>query len=254
MLKVDLRKAFDSVRWDFILAALRSLRIPDKFISWINQCLSTASFTLAINGNASGFFKSSKGLRQGDPLSPYLFVLAMEIFSRLLASRFDSGYIRYHPNTEELKISHLMFADDVMIYFNGDSSSLHGIHETLDDFASWSGLHMNSHKTELFFAGLSQSESTALSSYGFPVGSLPIRYLGLPLMHRKLKISEYHPLIDNIMGKFRGWAVKMLSFAGRLVLISTVISGTVNFWISTFMLPKGCIKRIKSLCSRFLWS
>lgn len=82
------------------------------------------------------FFKSTKGLRQGDPLSPYLFVLAMEVFSKLLQSRFESGYIHHHPRTDQLSISHLMFADDVMIFFDGGCSSLQGISETLDDFAS----------------------------------------------------------------------------------------------------------------------
>lgn len=137
MLKVDLRKAFDTVRWDFILAALRALAIPESFISLVSECLSTASFSVSINGVMGGFFKSSKGMRQGDPLSPYLFVLAMECLSRLLMSRYEAESICYHPRTEELRISHLMFADDVMIFFDGSSNSLHGISEFLDDFASW---------------------------------------------------------------------------------------------------------------------
>lgn len=254
MLKVDLRKAFDSVRWDFVLATLRALHIPERFVGWISECISTASFSISVNGQTGGFFKSTRGLRQGDPLSPYLFVLAMEVFSRLLKSRYDSDYIRYHPNTSDLNISHLMFADDVMIFFNGSSSSLHGINETLDDFASWSGLCMNRDKTQLFHAGLNQSESDAIDSYGFPNGAFPIRYLGLPLMYRKLRIYEYASLVEKVAGKFRSWAVKSLSFAGRLQLIASVISGTVNFWITTFMLPKGCIQQLESLCSRFLWS
>lgn len=64
----------------------------------------------------------------------------MEVFSKLMRSRFDSGYISYHPRTADLNISHLMFADDVMIFFDGSGSSLHGIYETLEDFAGWSGL------------------------------------------------------------------------------------------------------------------
>lgn len=153
-----------------------------------------------------------------------------------------------------MAISHLMFADDVMIFFDGSSNSLHGIAECLDDFASWSGLSMNATKTELFTAGLDQTESSALMGYGFPSGSFPIRYLGLPLMSRKLKISEYVPLMTKITKCFQAWSVKLLSFAGRLQLLKTVIFGIINFWFSAFMLPKGCIKNIESLCCRFLWS
>ena len=120
----------------------------------ISECLSTASFSVTVNGASGGFFHSTKGIRQGDPLSPYLFVLAMECLSRLLRSRYESGSIGYHPRTEGIKLSHLMFADDVMIFFDGCSNSLHGISECLDDFASWSGLHMNTAKTELFTTGI----------------------------------------------------------------------------------------------------
>ena len=254
MLKVDLRKAFDSVRWDFVLATLRGLSIPDIFIGWIRQCICSPSFSLIVNGQSCGYFKGTQGLRQGDPLSPYLFVLTMEVFSGLLASRYDSGYICYHPKTHDLQISHLMFADDVMIFFDGGGSSLYGINETLEDFAGWSGLSMNRDKTQLFHAGLSQNETTELQSYGFSTGTLPIRYLGLPLMSRKLKISEYSPLLDKITSRFNSWSSKSLSFAGRRILISTVINGTVNFWSQTFTLPKGCIKRIETLCAQFLWS
>ncbi|KAG7587431.1 Endonuclease/exonuclease/phosphatase superfamily [Arabidopsis thaliana x Arabidopsis arenosa] len=254
MLKVDLRKAFDSVSWEFILSALRALDIPAKFLGWIKECITTPSFLVCVNGTTSGFFKSSRGLRQGDPLSPYLFVLVMEVFSKLLLSRFDAGYIKFHPKTAELSISHLMFADDVMIFFYGSEFSLHGINEALDDFANWSGLQMNREKTNLFHAGMSQTEAVAIARHGFEVGNLPIRYLGLPLMHRKLRIAEYDPLIEKISARFRGWAVKSLSFAGRTQLIASVIYGTVNFWMTTFMIPIGCIKKIESLCSRFLWS
>lgn len=116
MLKVDLRKAFDSVNWEFIISALRALDIPTKFITWIHQCISTPTFSISVNGTSDGFFKSTKELRQGDPLSPYLFVLGMEVLSSLLKARFDAGYIHHHPKTSELSITHLMFADDIMVW------------------------------------------------------------------------------------------------------------------------------------------
>lgn len=254
MLKVDLRKAFDCLRWDFILASLRALDVPENFIMLISECLSTCSFSVSINGSAGGFFKSTKGIRQGDPLSPYLFVLAMECLSRLLKHRYEIGDIGYHPGTHDLKISHFMFADDVMVFFDGTSNSLHGISECLDDVASWSGLHMNTNKTELFTSGTDQTETTAIACYGFKSVQFPIRYLGLPLMCRKLKISEYAPLMTKLNSRFQSWSAKLLSFAGRLQLLKMVIFGTVNFWLSAFILPKGCIRFIEALCYKFLWS
>ncbi|KAG2307603.1 hypothetical protein Bca52824_027351 [Brassica carinata] len=88
---------------------------------------------------------------------------------------------------------------------------------------------MNKDKTQLFYAGLNQEKITALTAYGFSIGTLPIRYLGLPLMHRKLKISEYSPLLDKLNSRFNFWATKSLSFTGRCLLIKTVVTGTVNF-------------------------
>lgn len=147
-----------------------------------------------------------------------------------------------------------MFADDVMIFFDGTTSSLHGISEMLEEFEKWSGLAMNRDKTELFLVGLNQTETSNLTRLGFPIGFLPIRYLGLPLMSRKLRLYEYSSLLDKNATRFKSWAVCTLSFAGKLQLISSVIYGLVNFWTSAFMLPKCCIKKIESICSRFLWS
>lgn len=128
------------------------------------------------------------------------------------------------------------------------------INEMLDDFSSLSGLHMNKYKTNLYHAGLDQSSAISVAQFGFPIGSLPIRYLGLPLMSRKLRIAEYEPLLGKLRARFRSWDVKCMSFAGRAHLISSVIYGTIIFWTSTIFLPQGCLKRIESLCSPFLWS
>lgn len=253
MLKIDLHKAFDTLDWDFIMFTLEALNFPPAFRTLIKKCLTTTHFSIAINGESCGYFKGTRGLRQGDPLSPYLFVLALEVLSQLLIGKYTDGSIGFHPQTEDLQLTHLAFADDLMIFSDGTVNSIKCIADTLEDFALWSGLRMNKSKTELYVAGLNNDETADIARLGFNIGSLPIRYLGLPLMHRKLRISDYRPLLDKISANFNCWSAKALSYAGRRQLISSVIYGTINFWTSAFVLPKGCIAKIESLCSRFLW-
>lgn len=118
MLKVDLRKAFDSVKWDFLIFTMCAMNFPESFITLVHQCISTTRFSVAINGELSGYFGGSGGLRQGDPLSPYLFVLVMEVFSQLLHSKYTSGRLGFHPNATQPDVSHLAFADDIMVFFD----------------------------------------------------------------------------------------------------------------------------------------
>lgn len=254
VLKVDLRKAFDSLYWDFILNVLQAAQFPPVFISWIQQCITTTSFSINVNGDLCGYFNGTQGVRQGDPISPYLFVIAMEVFGRLLEQKYEAGSIGYHPKGRNPKISHLAFADDVMVFFDSSYASLTELNTTLETFHRLSGLEMNRDKSALYTAGTDESKQENLETLGFTKGSFPFRYLGLPLTHKKLKKSEYSPLLDSISSRFNHWTTKMLSFAGRLQLISSVICSTVNFWISAFMLPKACLKQIESMCNHFLWS
>ena len=254
LLKVDIRKAFDSVSWPFILQVFHAADFPDVFINWIRNCITTTSFSINVNGELCGYFNGGCGLRQGDPISPALFNIAMEVFSSLLAERFEAGLIGYPPLGQNPEISHLCFADDLMIFFDGSCPSLDGIAAVLDEFRTLSGMGLNKEKTALFHAGMDDTETANLNASGFLMGSLPIRYLGLPLHHRRLRKSEYSPLVDNIKKRIQSWKVRLLSYVGRLELIKSVINSLINFWLSAFVLPKGCIKEIEKLCRDYLWS
>ena len=134
ILKVDLKKAFDSINWSFIFLILRALCFPDSYINLISQCITTTRFSVAVNGELGGYFKGARGLRQGDPLSPYLYVLAMEVLGQMLNKNYSTGLIGYHPLASDPVVTHLAFADDIMIFFDGAQGSLQQIVCTLDSF------------------------------------------------------------------------------------------------------------------------
>lgn len=254
-IKFDISKAFDTVNWSFILQIFRALGFPDIFINWIHVCISTAYFSVVINGELEGFFGSSRGIRQGCSLSPYIFVLVQNVLSRLLTRAVSSGRVGRHPRCDRVCVSHLSFADDILVFTNGSPSSLHETMSIMAEFASISGLHINASKSALFIGGSNpQNLILAALNYGIPVEQLPIRYLGLPLTTKSMSAHDYNPLMDKIRSRFLSWTSKSLSYAGRLQLISSVITSISSFWCSVFRLPQRCFDEIEKMCCAFLWS
>lgn len=125
-MKIDISKAFDSVQWEFLRNALKALGLTDQFIHWIMLCVSTASFSVQVNGELAGYFRSERGLRQGCALSLYLFVISMHILSKLLDNALERKF-GYNPKCKYLRLTHLCFADDLMIFMDGKLRSIEGI-------------------------------------------------------------------------------------------------------------------------------
>ncbi|CAA7049989.1 unnamed protein product [Microthlaspi erraticum] len=254
MLKVDLRKAFDTVCWDFLDKILEAQNFPPLFREWIRQCYSMAKFSILVNGEPAGFFAGKKGLRQGDPLSPYLFILVMEALSKLLDLAGRNGEFALHPQCENPLITHLLFADDLLVFSDGSQESMAGIKGVMSRFKSLSGLDMNAAKSEVFFSGYSEAEAEVLSGImEVRIGTFPTRYLGLPLNSQRLSIAVLEPFLEKITKKLHSYTAKFLSFAGKIKLVSSVVYGMVNFWSQVYTLPKEFYSRVDSLCSAFLW-
>lgn len=195
-----------------------------------------------------------KGLRQGDPISSLLFVMAMDILSKLLDKGAMNNAFGLHPRGIAPLVTHISFADDVLLFFDGTDQSLQGLLGILEDFNERSGLGINRSKMAVFFDGgdLNRNRSSA-AAHGLSQGSFPVRYLGVPLTTKKLRRQDYLPLMDRIYARFMSWTVKQLSFAGRLQLLKSVIYSTISFWASIFLLPNGCLNKLEQMCNSFLW-
>ena len=254
-IKIDISKAFDSVQWSFIRNVLSAIEFPSDFIHWIMLCITTASFSVQVNGELVGFFNSARGLRQGCSLSPYLFVVSMDVLSKLLDKAAGLKKFGFHPRCKNIGLTHLSFADDLMILSDGKVRSIEGIVEVFNTFARCSGLKISMEKSTVYLAGLARSSSQEIvEKFPFEVGNLPVRYLGLPLLTKKLTSTDYLPLLEHIKKKIGSWSSRFLSYAGRLNLIRSVLWSICNFWMGAYRLPRDCIRDIEKVCSAFLWS
>lgn len=255
VMKIDISKAFDSVQWSFVLKSLEALGFPERFIKWIKLCITTPSFSVQVNGDLAGYFHSSRGLRQGCSLSPYLSVLCMKVLSLKIDKVADEKKFKFHPRCKSLSLTHLCFADDLMVFVEGSKESVQGALSVFDKFAEWSGLKMSIEKSTLYLAGVSEvEENRILTNFPFAKGELIVCYLWLPLMTKAMRKQDYFPLVEKIRCRISTWTSRFFSYAGRLQLIKAVLMSLVNFWASVYLLPSKCIQEIEQLCGAFLWT
>ncbi|XP_074282651.1 uncharacterized protein LOC141607190 [Silene latifolia] len=192
-------------------------------------CVTSPNYSLLINGGVEGFFPGKYGLRQGDPLSPYLFVICMEILSRLFRRLPRAPNFSYHPKCVQLNLTHLVFADDLLVFTRGDLPSVKGVAKCLEFFSELSGLHANPAKTDLYFGGVADGiRDLILAETGFSAGEFPFKYLGLPLFNARITQDMYQPLLDKIKARIMHWANNSLSYAGKTLLGHDLWFATTN--------------------------
>ncbi|GKA11704.1 putative reverse transcriptase domain, reverse transcriptase zinc-binding domain protein [Tanacetum coccineum] len=209
--KVDIQKAYDSVEWSFLRDCLNRFGFHSTMIKWIVECITSTSFSINVNGDLRGFINGKRGLRQGDPLSPYLFTRAMESVSVLKNS--------------------------------------------LDEFGSVSGLFPSFPRSTMFFGNVRETCKTKiLKVMSFIEGKLPVRYLGVPLLSKRLYVNDCSVLVDKVKKKILNWKNKSLSFAGRLQLILLVVGSMQVYWSFMFILPITISNEVERLMRDFLWN
>ncbi|GKD51879.1 RNA-directed DNA polymerase, eukaryota, reverse transcriptase zinc-binding domain protein, partial [Tanacetum coccineum] len=223
-LKIDIQKACDTMSWSFLEQILHNYGFPITMIKWIMVCISTPKFTICVNGERVGYFKGGKDLRQGDPISPYLFTLVIEVLNLFLKDEIaKEKEFKYHFGCKKLKITHLCFVDDLLMLDHGDSTSITTIKKALEKFSKVSSLHPNMSKSTMFYGSLSEDEKNAfLTILPFKIGKMPVRYLGVPLMDKKIGVKDCKSLVDEVRQKLNDWKNKSLTRAGRSQLIASV--------------------------------
>ncbi|KAJ1698015.1 hypothetical protein LUZ63_006527 [Rhynchospora breviuscula] len=247
--KIDFAKTFDTVSWTFLTNVLIERGFPPSWISWTLHILRSSSSAVKVNGEFSNFFSHKRGLRQGDPISPLLFIIVTDALQAFFnnASSLISVSILIPPRA-------LQYADDTIILMEANSHSLLVVSEVLSNFANLSGLRVNNAKCLFVPFSIDESAHQHIASIlRCQSKDLPITYLGLPLSIRRPKKIHFQPLIDAFQRKLDGWKSRFLSVGGRLTLVKSVLTALPLHFMQALKLPPWLIKHLEGIRRRFFW-
>ena len=255
LFKVDFEKAFDTISWKYLDFMLHNLGFRSTWRSWIKACLDSSRTSILINGSPTFKFNIRRGLRQGDPLSPFLFIIIMEGLHGILTDSVQSGLIRGITfGSSNLTLSHLFFADDVVITTDWSRRDMDNIVRVFQVFYLASGLKLNIHKSNIYGIGVSNDDVHLMASNtGCAAGTLPFTYLGLPIGCNMSLTENWKLLIDKFKTKLSGWKANLLSFGGRLTLIKSVLGSLGIYYLSIFKVAVSVLKLLEKMCASFFW-
>jgi hypothetical protein len=244
-IKTDMAKAYDRVEWSFLKATLEAIGFPQNFTNTIIRCVTTVQFSILINGCRSPTFTPQRGLRQGDPLSLYLFIICADVLSGLLSQAHHRKLIhgvKITPRAPE--ITHLLFADDNLFFCRATKDEARTIKETIEVYQAASGQLVNMDKSELMFSKRVPVDNKTEISQILPMKQVDhfSNHLGMPMEVGRSKTHIFNYLADRVWKKLKGWKEKKLSFAGRGVLIKAVVQAIPTYLMSCFLLPKKMCK------------
>ena len=206
---------------------------------------------MLVNGSPTGFFDNSRGLRQGDLLSPLLFLLIMEVLSRMLRRSVERGFIRGFQvgrgDLTQVSISHLLYADDTILFCDAHLEQLLYIHMVLTCFETVTGLKVNMTKSKMVPIGEVSGLSALADLLYCHIGSLPLQYLGMPLGASYKALAIWTPIVEKIERRLAGWQKIYLSKGGQLTLLKSTLSSLPTYYLSLFPIPVSIAKRIECL-------
>ncbi|GKA62362.1 RNA-directed DNA polymerase, eukaryota, reverse transcriptase zinc-binding domain protein [Tanacetum coccineum] len=250
--KVDFEKAYDSVRWDYLDDVLKRFGFGEKWCGWIQNCLLSSKGSVIVNGSPTKEFQFHRGLKQGDPLSPFLFLLIMESLHISMQRVVDAGLFRGIQVGSSLQVSHLFYADDAVFMGHWSEANIDTILRVLDCFYHASGLRINMLKSKLMGISVSSDKvDQAAKKIGCAILQVPFSYLGSKVGCLMSRIQSWSEIVNNILTRLSKWKLKTLSIGGRLTLLKSVLGSLPIYHMSLFKVPAKVLLNMESIRCHF---
>ncbi|KAL0923155.1 hypothetical protein M5K25_007201 [Dendrobium thyrsiflorum] len=256
--KWDMAQAYDSIGWSSLANILDHFGFPRFFSKLLMECVQYPSFSIIINGNFTQWMEACSGFRQGCPLSPFLlspflFILCCQLLSDAFKQRAGQCGVRISTNGP--RISHLLYADDVIVFSEARVQMVKVIKDILLDFCRWTGLFLNTNKSCVLF-GKSVSKRKRRSILRI-VGCKQVKelnYLGVKVALRRLVKNDFQFIVDKALRMINIWGSKVISLAGRILLVKSVLLTYPIFHSTLSLVPKSILQDLEKLCRTFIWS
>ena len=253
LMVIDFQKAFDSISWNFIYNTLSFLGFGESYIKWIKLLNNEVTARVIQSGYASNSIQIGRGCRQGDPISPYLYIIGGQILTVLILHNPDIKGI-FIKGTE-FKVT--QYADDMTLFLDGSQSSILAALNSLEIFGTMSGLKMNKDKTKIIWIGRKRYSREKLLNTGLQWGLQEFEILGLKFsVHLDNIVSlNFNPKILEIKRMINNWEKRQLTPLGKITVIKTLLLSKINHLLISLPNPKPqTVKQIEELFSGFLWS
>jgi hypothetical protein len=239
-LKLDISKAYDHIDWEYLKDMMAKMGFCQKWIRWIMLCVETVDYSIIVNGHMVGPVVPGRGLRQGDPLSPYLFIICAEGLSALIRQAENRGELHGIKICRKAPIiSHLLFADDCFLFFKATSNEASVLKNILSVYEAASGQAINLQKSEFYCSRNVPAEAREAIANQLGVSQVlgTGKYLGLPSMIGRSKKSTFKFIKDRIWKKINSWSSRHLSQAGREIMIKSILQSIPTYVMSIFFSP-----------------